>query len=248
MGHVFDFNDAIEYEQRLKDPCNRFVADVEHRLMLNLLEPLKGEHVLDIGCGTGTGLSTFLEQGLHVTGLDPSPYMLDIALKNLGNRAELYRGFAEDLPFEDNAFNYACLINTLEFVEDSRKAIEEASRVAKDKIFLGVLNRYAVKGVHRRIQGVFTRTIYNHACFFSIWELKDILRSLLGDVPISWRTALQFSASPGLITSKMEQFSLMQKCPFGAFIGMGVTPVPRFRTRPLTVPYKTKHTTSEVPG
>jgi hypothetical protein len=29
---------------------------------------------------------------------------------------------------------------------------------------------------------------------------------------------------------------------------MGVTLVPRFRTRPLTLPYKTKHTTSEVPG
>ncbi|MCJ7540585.1 MAG: class I SAM-dependent methyltransferase, partial [Desulfobacterales bacterium] len=98
------------------------------------------------------------------------------------------------------------------------------------------------------IKGVFTRTIYNHACFFSIWELKDIIRSLLGNVPISWRTVCQFSASPGQITRTIEQISLMQKCPFGAFIGMGVTPVPRFRTRPLTVPYKTKHTTSEAPG
>ena len=52
MGYVFDFNDAIEYEKWLNDPCNRFVADVEHRLMLNLLKPLKGEHVLDIGCGS----------------------------------------------------------------------------------------------------------------------------------------------------------------------------------------------------
>ncbi len=248
MGYVFDFNDAIEYEKRLKDPCNRFVADVEHRLMLNLLKPLKGEHVLDIGCGTGTGLSTFHEQGLHVTGLDPSPYMLDIALKNLGDRAELYRGFAEDLPFEDNAFNYACLINTLEFVEDSRKAIEEVSRVAKDKIFLGVLNRYALKGVHRRIKGVFTPTIYNHACFFSIWELKEIIRSLLGDVPIAWRTVGQFSASPGRSVDQIEQSWLLKKYPFGAFIGMAVTLVPRFKTRPLTVPYKPKPTTEALAG
>ena len=133
-------------------------------------------------------------------------------------------------------------------IENAELSSEEASRVAKDKIFLGVLNRYAIKGVHRRIKGVFTRTIYNQACFFSIWQLKDIIRSLLGDVPISWRTVLQFSGSPRLITSKIEQFSLMQKCPFGAFIGMGVTLVPRFRTRPLTVPYKTKHTTGPVPG
>ena len=248
MGYVFDFNDAIYYQEWLNDPKNRFAADLEKRLMLNALNPVRGESVLDIGCGTGSGLQTFFDKGLQVTGLDPSPYMLDIATKNIGNRADLYRGFAEDLPFDDNSFNYAIIMTTLEFVEDPKKAIEEACRVAKDKIFLGVLNRYAIKGVHRRIKGVFTRTIYNHACFFSIWELKDIIRSLLGDVPISWRTVCQFSASPGQITSKIEQFSLIQKCPFGAFIGMVVTLVPRFRTTPLTVPYKTKHTTRAVPG
>ena len=232
MGYVFDFNDAMYYEEWLNDPKNRFAVDLEKHLMLNALKPVHGESILDIGCGTGFGLQTFLDKGLQVTGLDPSPYMLDIATKKFGHRADLHRGVAEDLPFDDNSFNYACLVTTLEFVEDPKKALEEASRVAKDKIFLGVLNR----------------TIYNQACFFSIWQLKDIIRSLLGDVPISWRTVLQFSGSPRLITSKIEQFSLMQKCPFGAFIGMGVTLVPRFRTRPLTVPYKTKRTTGPVPG
>ena len=248
MGYVFDFNDAVYYEKRLNDPRKRFAADLENRLMLDVLKPLRGQSVLDIGCGTGTGLLTFLDRGLKVTGIDPSPYMLDIASKNLGNRADLHRGFAEDLPFDDNSFNYACLITTLEFVENPKKAIEEASRVAKDKIFLGVLNRYAIKGVHRRIKGVFTRTLYNHAYFFSIWELKDIIRSLLGDVPVSWRTVCLFSASPGWVSSKIEQYSLVQKCPFGAFIGMAVTLVPRFRTRPLAVPYKTKHSTGPVAG
>ena len=248
MGYVFDFNDAIYYEKWLNDPKNRFAVDLEKRLMLNALKPVRGESILDIGCGTGFGLQTFLEKGLQVTGLDPSPYMLDIAQKNIGSRVDLHRGVAEDLPFDDNSFNYACLMTTLEFVEDPKKVLEEACRVAKDKIFLGVLNRYAVTGIHRRIKGVFSRTIYNHACFFSIWELKGIIRSLLGNVPISWRTVCQFSASPGQITSKIEQFSLIQKCPFGAFIGMVVILLPRYRTRPLTLPYKAKHTTRTVPG
>ena len=248
MGYVFDFNDAIYYEKRINDPKSRLAADLEKRLMLDALKPEHGESILDIGCGTGSDLQTFLDRGLQVTGLDPSPYMLDIAQKKVGYRADLHRGVAEDLPFDDNSFNYACLITTLEFVEDPKKALEEACRVAKDKIFLGVLNRYAITGIHRRIKGVFTRSIYNHACFFSIWELKDIIRSLLGNVPVSWRTVCQFSRSPGQITSKIEQFSLIQKCPFGAFIGMSVTLVPRFRTRPLTLPYKPKHTTRTVPG
>lgn len=248
MGYIFDFNDAIHYDKRMHDSRNRFAVELENRLMLDVLSPLRGQSVLDIGCGTGSGLQLFLDRGLKVTGIDPSPYMLDIAQKNIGNRADLHRGFAEDLPFDDNSFTYACLITTLEFVEDPRKAVEEACRVAKDKIFIGVLNRYAIKGIQRRIKGVFTRSIYNHAHFFSIWELKGIIRSILGDVPVSWKTVCQFSTSPGWITGRIEQFPLIQKCPFGAFIGMAVTLVPRYRTRPLTVPYKTKHSTGPVPG
>ncbi len=83
----------------------------------------------------------FLNMGLDVTGLDASPHMLEFARKRLGVRAELRRGVAEDLPFDDNTFNVATLMTTLEFVEDSQKAIEEACRVTKDRIFLGVLNR-----------------------------------------------------------------------------------------------------------
>jgi len=248
MGYVFNFNDAVLYEEWFNDPRNRFVVELEKRLMLDLLKPARGETLLEIGCGTGAGLLTFLDNGVQVTGLDPSPYMLDIASKNAGNRADLHRGFAEDLPFEDNSFNYACLITTLEFVEDPKRALEEACRVAKDRIFIGVLNRYAIKGVQRRVKGVFTKTIYNRAYFFSIWELKQIIRLLLGDVPISWRTVCQFSARPGRITNRIEQFSLLQKCPFGAFVGMVVTLVPRFKARPLALSYKAKQTTGAAAG
>lgn len=248
MGHVFDFNDAVNYEKWFNNPQNRLAVGLENQLMLDLLMPVPGETVLEIGCGTGASLRPLLEMGLQATGVDPSPYMLDIALKNLGNRADLHRGFAEDLPFEDNSFNYACLITTLEFVDDPKKALEEAIRVAKDKIFLGVLNRYAIKGVQRRIKGVFTRTIYNHAHFFSVWELKQLVRALLGDVPISWRTICQLPSVSGRIATRIEESTILQKCPFGAFAGMVVTPVPRFKTRPLTVKYKSKHSSGVVAG
>ncbi|MBT8352714.1 MAG: class I SAM-dependent methyltransferase, partial [Deltaproteobacteria bacterium] len=150
MGYVFDFNDAKTYERWFNTPQNRFVADLGSRLMVDMLSPMRGEALLDIGCGTGASLLPFIEKGLNVTGLDPSPYMLDIALENLGNRVDLYRGFAEDLPFDDNSFNFACLVTSLEFVDDPRKALEEACRVAKDRIFIGVLNKYAIKGIERR--------------------------------------------------------------------------------------------------
>jgi ubiquinone/menaquinone biosynthesis C-methylase UbiE len=248
MGYVFNFNDAIANEQWFNNPLNRSVADLESRLMVDMLSPMRGEALLDIGCGTGASLLPFIEKGLNVTGLDPSPYMLDITLKNLGNCAELYRGFAEDLPFDDNSFSYACLVTTLEFVDDPQKAIEEACRVAKDRIFIGVLNKYAIKGIERRVRGIFTKTIFNHAKFFSVWEIKQIIRTILGQVPVSWRTVCQLPAGSGKFAHNLEQSRLVQRFPFGAFAGIVVSLVPRFRTRPLAMKYRQKHRISTVTG
>ncbi|MBL7178645.1 MAG: class I SAM-dependent methyltransferase [Pseudomonadota bacterium] len=248
MGYVFDFNDAKACEEWYELPDNRFAADLESRLMIDMLQPKKRETVLDIGCGTGVSLLPFLEIGLQATGIDPSPYMLAIAKKNLGNRADLHRGFAEDLPFDDNSFNHACLVTTLEFVEAPQKALEEACRVAKDKLFLGFLNRYAIKGIQRRVKGLFVETIYNHAHFFSIWELKKNIRSILGDPPISWRTVCQLPSVSGEFAYRIERSHLAQRCPFGAFAGMVVTLVPRFRTRPLPIPCRAKPSTGAMVG
>ncbi|MDJ0985429.1 MAG: class I SAM-dependent methyltransferase [Desulfobacterales bacterium] len=237
MGHVFDFKDAIAYEQWLKKPENKATFELETQLMQTLLKPMRGESVLDIGCGTGACLQALLDMDLQVTGLDASTYMLDIASRNVDNRADLYQGYAEDLPFDDNSFNYACLFTTLEFVDNPQKALEEACRVAKDRIFIGVLNRYAIKGIQRRVKGMFTATIYNHAQFFSVWELKQRIRQIVGHTPVSWRTVCQLPSQSGKIAASLEQSKIIQRCPFGAFAGMVVSLVPKFRLRPLTMRY-----------
>jgi SAM-dependent methyltransferase len=235
MGYVFDFNDAMTFQEWAMRPHNRFVAEFENRLMFDLLKPLRGKSVLDIGCGTGTSLVPLLESGLQVTGIDPSPYMLDLASRRVGNRVDLYRGAAENLPFDDNSFNYSCMLTVLEFVDDPKKAIEEACRVTRDRLFLGIINRHAIKAIRFRLRGMFTRSIYNHAHFFSIWEIKQILRETLGEVPISWRTICLFSAGNGRISKKIEQSDLVQRCPFGMFAGVVVAVQPRFTTRNLPI-------------
>jgi SAM-dependent methyltransferase len=241
MGYVFDFNDAMAYERWAKASREQRTARLENRLMTDMLKPIRGESLLDIGCGIGASLSPFLDLGLQVTGIDASPYMLDATARNLGHRVDLYRGFAEDLPFEDNSFNHACLVTSLEFVDDPAKALEEACRVAKDRIFVGVLNRYALKGVQRRLQGIFSRTIYNRARFFSVWEVKQMFRQLLGPgIPVSWRTVCQLPTKPGDAIMRFESSRIVQRFPFGAFAGIVVTLVPRFKTRPLTVRHHAK--------
>ena len=246
MGYVFDFHDARSYAQSLLQQPNKCAIALESQLMLNLLQPKSGDSVLDIGCGTGVNLAPLLTEGINVTGIDPSPYMLDLAVENLGNRVEFYRGYAEDLPFDDNSFNHACFFTSLEFVDDPAKAVEEACRVAKDRIFIGFLNRYALKGVKRRLKGVFTDTIFNRARFFSIWELKSLVRDTAGPVPVHWRTVLQLTNAQGKLTQAFEQSDIVQRCPFGAFAGLVATLVPRFRTRPLAIRYQPKKTTTAL--
>ncbi len=240
MGHVFDFHDTQKYVQSLIQERNRCAVGLESQLMLDMLSPAKGDSILDIGCGTGASIEPLLQSELDITGIDASPYMLDVAAANLKNRVELYRGFAEDLPFDDNTFNYACFFTALEFVDAPAKAIEEACRVAKDKVFIGFLNRYALKGFLRRVEGVFSATIYNRARFFSVWELKSMVRDMAGPVPVAWRTVLQFSRASGRFARAFETCGLVQRCPFGTFAGMVVTLVPRFRTRPLAMRYRPK--------
>ncbi|MBN1932626.1 MAG: class I SAM-dependent methyltransferase [Desulfobacterales bacterium] len=247
MGYVFDFNDALAYEQWLKKPQNQFFAELGNRLMLDMLQPMRGETLLDIGCGAGAGLLPLIDLGIQVTGIDPSPYMLDIASNKLGHRVDLHRGYAEELPFDDNSFNYACINTTLEFVEDPKKALKEVCRVTKDRIFIGMLNRYAVKGIQMRLKCLFVESVFKHAHFFSIGELKKIIRSFLGDVPISCRSVGHLPAT-GKIAHCIERFYLVQKCPFGAYVGMMVVLVPRFRTRPLPLTYKAKHTSGAMVG
>jgi SAM-dependent methyltransferase len=247
MGYVFNRKDAIEYDQWFKNPDNRLFSNLEKKLMIEMLKPARRETVLDIGCGNGESLIPFLETGLSATGIDPSQDMLDSASGRLGNRVELHRGFAEDLPFDDNSFNYAAFFTSLEFVDNPEKAVQEACRVAKDKIFIGFLNSFSINFINVRAKGVFFESVYRHARFFNVWELKRIIRNILGDVPVSWSTVNRFSYPAQIIAEKLDKINIANKYPFGSFAGIVVTLVPRFRTTALPITYP-KRTSSAVAG
>ncbi len=233
MGYVFDFKDAGNYDAWFEKPKNRHGLDLEIKLIHSLVNPRKGQRLLDVGCGTGMSLAPFLDQGLSLTGIDSSPYMLDKAAQRFGDQVDLHRGLAEDLPFDDNAFDTVLLFTSLEFTDRPAKAIEEACRVAKDRVVIGVLNRYAPLNMVRRFKGFFFPNVYTHAHFFSIGELKMILRSILGRVPVKWRTTLQFPFVYGSWIAYVENLGLVQRSYCGTLIGMRIKPVPKFRTRPL---------------
>ena len=241
MGYVFGFNDAGSYDAWFdRKNKNRYGLELEIKLIRDLVDPRPGQRMLDIGCGTGISLAPFLDTGMSLTGIDPSPYMLDRAAAKFGSRVDLHRGCAEDLPFDDNAFDTALLFTSLEFCDRPAKAIEEACRVAKDRVVIGVLNRYAPLNMARRFKSFIFPSLYAHAHFFSVWELKMMLSAILGRVPVKWRTTLQFPFMSGAWAAWVENLGLVQKSYCGTLIGMRIKPVPKFRTRPLALKIRTR--------
>lgn len=248
MSYIYEYKDAIYYDEWFQNKANRFMFDLETTLLLKMMAPVSGYTVLDIGCGTGMSLQPFLDAKVQCTGIDPSPYMLDIAREKLKNRVDLHKGVAEALPFDDNSFNYACLFTSLEFMDNPQKALEEAFRVAKDKVFIGALNRYAIKNAQRWINKLFHYNLYSKSRTFSITKLRQMVYTALGDVPISCRTVIQIPGLSGKFTKIIENSNYVQLAPFGAFIGMVVIPTPRYRVRPLKLKYKKQQIISKATG
>jgi ubiquinone/menaquinone biosynthesis C-methylase UbiE len=88
---------------------------------------LRGQRVLDVGCGTGR-LVTALAEHARVWGVDPSPEMLDVARKRVPTGVGLKRGRAEDLPFKEGWFDRVVFQLVIHLIERPR-AFSEAHRV-----------------------------------------------------------------------------------------------------------------------
>lgn len=233
MGHVFDYNESRQYEKWRDEERTRAGFDREMLLFRRMVRPNFGDTLLDVGCGTGLRLLAFREIGLRVIGVDPSPSMLEVAERNVGRQAELHRGAAEDLPFDDNAFNCACVIHTLEFTEDPSRSLEEIFRVTKDRVFIGILNRQSPRGARLRLSRRFTRNVWRHARLFSVWELKRMIGAISSDFAVDWCAFCHFRIPFARRFKLPNPVRFPCKNPVHPFIGLSVTLTPRFRTRPL---------------
>lgn len=97
----------------------------------DVLAPLDGKRVLDIGCGPGTLAKALSKLGARVTGVDPAANMIDAARASVPEATFLVAP-GEDLPFEDSAFDAAIFLNSLHHVPAPVMvpALQDAARVA----------------------------------------------------------------------------------------------------------------------
>lgn len=209
---AFDGRVAAHYEAWYETPAGRRADELEKAVLGWLLQrfPRPGR-VLEVGCGTGHFSRWLSDQGLAVMGLDLSAAMLAEA-RTLGG-VLLVLGDARRLPFANGAFDLTAFVTTLEFLERPDEALAEALRVARRGVVLGVLNRWSVLGLQRRLAGLFRSTVYDAAHFYGVGELTRLLQAAVGGTAhIVWRTTLFPRVWPWA----------QMRLPWGGFIGMAL--------------------------
>lgn len=106
----------------------------------------KNTKILDVGCGTGIS-SDF---DCFVVGIDPSIELLK------QNKKIKVIGFAEDLPFKDNSFDYVISVTAMHNFCDIEVSIDEIKRVGKTNFVFSILKKSKkFKNIKRLIEGNF---------------------------------------------------------------------------------------------
>jgi len=101
-----------------------------------LLEILPTESVLEIGFGPGIVIQSLSNLAGHVAGIDPSREMVRQArARNAGaiegGRVDLRCGGVESLPFDNNTFDKAIAINSMQVWPDTVAGLHEIRRVVR---------------------------------------------------------------------------------------------------------------------
>ncbi len=102
------------------------------RVVVDTADPVPGETVVDVGCGTGNAALLAAERGATVIGVDPAERLLEVAsaaAEESDLDAEFVPGEAASLPVSDAEANVVVSVFGVIFAEDPAAAAAEIARV-----------------------------------------------------------------------------------------------------------------------
>jgi ubiquinone/menaquinone biosynthesis C-methylase UbiE len=122
-------NYCLENFPKKDKSAERLIKYLSNELKLD-----KNKKILEIGAAQGSLLISFALRGYHCEGIEPSDDALKTA-KKLSDKFKqsiiIKKGFAENIPYEDNTFDVVIAISVLEHVSDINKTFNEICRVLK---------------------------------------------------------------------------------------------------------------------
>ncbi len=175
---TFDKIKPQDYENWYSSKEGLYFDKREKELIAKMLEFKPRQSLLEIGCGTGHFLKWFENFKLELTGIDSSRKMIEFSSGFLNKNTKLEVQDAENLPFEDNSFDIVVFITSLEFINNPQDALKESLRVAREKVLVCFLNKLSLLSLKRGIKGLFKDSIYNQTAFFSVFQMKQMIKNI----------------------------------------------------------------------
>lgn len=174
MEEIFD-KIANYYDSWFLTPLGKKIFLSEKKCIEELVGNGEGKFAVDLGIGTGLFTLILKEKGYRVIGVDISEKMLEIA-KSRGFEV-IKHDLNEKLPFNDEYFDFAFSMTTIELLKNRKAFVDEVYRILKkESYFLLIsLNSLSLWALVRRIKGLFKKDdIFKKAKFLSIKDLSNL--------------------------------------------------------------------------
>ena len=124
---------------------------------------------LDLGCGNGKTVSTLLDAGYTVTGVDFSSVAIEQCRERF-NESEFTVASVCNMPFGDGTFDYNTAVHVLEHLDDESlaKAVAEIRRVLRPSgfVFVRCFTERDMRSDKRKGSDIFYR-------FYDLDSIKD---------------------------------------------------------------------------
>jgi ubiquinone/menaquinone biosynthesis C-methylase UbiE len=213
-----------------------YIFSRQEKLILDLVSPVAGESLLQVGCGQGNYLGLFRREKCLLTGLDSSADVLEQARIKFGASCELVQGNAASLPFSDNEFDIVMIMNGPRILDDPQKVLAEAVRVSRNRVFVCFYNRHSFACARQSIWKLLDIRSAPAIRLFSIREMKSIIHQVMANPYLTWGSVIYFPGPVYKLFSEPEELFPMRKNPLGMFVGMAF-PV-RYTYRTLQNPLR----------
>lgn len=173
-----DYTDT--YELYYEGPYKRAEQE-QKKVMKDLITKDKRiQELLEYGCGTTRFTRWWKEIGIEATGTDISPFMLSQALYLFGGN--LAMADSHYMPYKEDTFDAVAFMNTFEYYQDPKRVLQEAARVARYGIAMGMMNKITPKFIRRRVQQSFGKNeFYRTATFYTPQSLRKLIKEALPD-------------------------------------------------------------------
>lgn len=124
--------------------------------LILLIPDLPKRMILDLGSGSGGFLIESTKRGWSAVGLELNKIKIEKAYDealNGGVKIDIKQGVAENIPFDNNSFDFINVSEVIEHVHNPKKTLEEVSRVMRPGgiAYISVHNRFGVWDTHFRI-------------------------------------------------------------------------------------------------